>query len=90
MSFEKRVRSLDIFKKTPPDCSQPTNLGGCISIVTVLLITFFTFIEFQNYLSPEYVAEINMDKLFTREEMTYLPPHTASTSTSPSPLSPAN
>lgn len=72
MSFEKRVRSLDIFKKTPPDVSQPTNLGGFISIVTVLLISYFTVVEFSHYLYPEYTGEINMDKLFTREEMTYL------------------
>lgn len=90
MSFEKRVRSLDIFKKTPPDVSQPTNLGGCISIVTVVLIAFFTLIEFRNYLTPEYTAEINMDKLFTREEMTYFLMDAASTSIFPSLLFLAN
>jgi hypothetical protein len=70
MSFEKRLRGLDIFKKVPSDFAQPTNLGGCISLVTLFLILTFTFIELRNYLSPEYAAEINMDKLFTREEMT--------------------
>jgi hypothetical protein len=60
------VKSLDIFKKVPEDLSQSTNLGGCISIITILLISYFTFVEFRNYLSPEYIAEINMDKLFTR------------------------
>jgi hypothetical protein len=52
MSFEKRVRGLDIFKKVPSDFAQATNLGGCLSIVTVLLIVFFTVIEFNSYLSP--------------------------------------
>ena len=66
MSFDKRLRSLDIFKKVPSDFAQATNLGGLISILTVVLIVFFTVIEFGNYLSPEYSAEINMDQLFTR------------------------
>lgn len=70
MSFEKRLRDLDIFKKVPSDFAQPTNLGGCISLLTLFLIVTFTFIEFRSYLAPEYAAEINMDKLFTREEMT--------------------
>lgn len=56
MSFEKRLRSLDIFKKVPSDFAQATNLGGFLSILTVALIVFFTVIEFNNYLSPEYSA----------------------------------
>jgi hypothetical protein len=90
MGFEKRLRDLDIFKKVPSDFDQATNLGGFISLLTLFLIVGFTFIEFRSYLSPEYSAEINMDKLFTREEMTYAASHPASTSTSPSPPSPAN
>jgi hypothetical protein len=89
MSFEKRVRSLDIFKKVPSDFAQATNLGGFLSILTVVLIVFFTAIELNNYLSPEYSAEINMDQLFTREEMTYLPKDSASTSIYPFPHCPA-
>lgn len=89
MSFEKRLRSLDIFKKVPSDFAQATNLGGFLSILTVVLIVFFTVIEFNNYLSPEYSAEINMDQLFTREEMTYPRKDSASISTSPSPRCPA-
>lgn len=44
MSFEKRLRNLDIFKKVPADCSQPTDLGGVISILTVILISYFTIV----------------------------------------------
>jgi hypothetical protein len=71
MSFEKRIRNLDIFKKVPSDLSQATNLGGALSILTVLLILFFSYVEFKNYLNPSYSAEITQDKLFTREEMKY-------------------
>lgn len=56
MSFEKRIRNLDIFKKVPSDLSQATNLGGAISILTAILILFFSYVEFSNYLNPEYSA----------------------------------
>jgi len=52
MSFERRVRSLDIFKKIPNDISRPTNLGGIISILTVSLILFLIFKEVAAYLHP--------------------------------------
>ena len=71
MSFSKKVRNLDIFKKVPKDLSEATNLGGAISILTVLFIFFLIYKEFSNYLNPEYTGEINFDKLVTREEMTY-------------------
>lgn len=67
MDFSKKVRSLDIFKKVPTDLSQTTNLGGAISIITFVLIAYLLFREFSNYLHPEYIAEINTDKLVTRE-----------------------
>lgn len=34
-------RRLDIFKKVPRDLSEGTNLGGCLSILTVCVILFF-------------------------------------------------
>ena len=67
MSFEKRIRNLDIFKKVPSDLSQATNLGGALSILTALLILFFSYGELRNYLNPEYSAEISQDRMFTRE-----------------------
>jgi hypothetical protein len=58
---------LDIFKKVPSDLSQATNLGGALSILTTLLILFFSYVELRNYLNPEYSAEISQDRMFTRE-----------------------
>jgi hypothetical protein len=52
MSFSKRVRNLDIFKKVPTDLSQSTNLGGVISIITTTLICYLLFRELSNYMSP--------------------------------------
>jgi hypothetical protein len=40
----------------PSDLSQATNLGGAISILTAILILFFSYVEFSNYLNPEYSA----------------------------------
>ena len=42
MSLNQKIRKLDVFKKVPKDLSEGTNLGGAISIVTALLIAFFT------------------------------------------------
>jgi hypothetical protein len=66
MSFDKKVRNLDIFKKVPKDLSQSTNVGGVVSILTVLVISYLIFKEFDSYMNPEYAAEINFDKLVTR------------------------
>lgn len=67
MGFDRRVRSLDIFKKIPKDISRSTNLGGAISLLTLLSILFLIFKEVGAYLHPEYIAQINNDKFFTRE-----------------------
>lgn len=69
MSLNRKIRNLDVFKKVPADLSQASNLGGAVSLVTAALIVFFTVRELRNYLSPEYVAEISLEKLVTREEM---------------------
>jgi hypothetical protein len=52
MSFARRVRSLDVFKKVPTDLSQATNVGGLISLVTLGLIFFFVWEECAAYLNP--------------------------------------
>lgn len=50
--ISKRVRSLDIFKKVPTELSQPTNIGGILSIITTFIITYMVFRELQGYLNP--------------------------------------
>jgi hypothetical protein len=66
MSFGNKIRHLDVFKKVPSDCSQPTNFGGLISILVSLLMLFFVYTEFSNYLNPPSTAEILPDRLITR------------------------
>lgn len=69
MALGDRVRKLDIFKKVPKDFSQGTNRGGFISILTVISIGYFLFVELKNFVRPEYNAMIVTDQLVTRKEM---------------------
>ena len=52
MAIGYKIRKLDIFKKVPKDFSEGTNRGGVISILTVLSIAFFLFVEIRNYCNP--------------------------------------
>lgn len=52
MTIGDRVRKLDVFKKVPQNFSQGTNRGGFISLLTVLSIGYFLFIEFKNFIRP--------------------------------------
>lgn len=56
MNFGKKVRNLDIFKKVPKDLEESTNIGGLVSILTVILISYLIFKEFNSYMNPEYTA----------------------------------
>ena len=75
MALGDKVRKLDIFKKVPSDISEGTNRGGFISLLTIISIGFFLFVELKNYLRPDYQASIVTDQLFTRKEMKYHPYH---------------
>ena len=33
-----KIRKIDIFKKVPRDISEGTNVGGCVSILTAVVI----------------------------------------------------
>lgn len=69
MALGDRVRSLDVFKKVPKDFSQGTNRGGFISLLTVISIGYFLFVELKDYMRPDYNAMIVTDQLVTRKEM---------------------
>jgi hypothetical protein len=69
MALGDKVRKLDIFKKVPQDFSEGTNLGGFLSLVTVLSILYFVATEIKDYLNPELGAQIMNDELVTRKEM---------------------
>lgn len=43
MGIGSKIRKLDVFKKIPEDLSEPTNIGGFLSLLTVLLIAFFLY-----------------------------------------------
>jgi hypothetical protein len=72
MGIGSKIRKLDVFKKIPEDLSQPTNLGGFLSVLTVALIGFFLYIEMYAYMYPHLKATILLDDLVTRNEMRYL------------------
>ena len=42
MSLNHKIRKLDVFKKVPKDLSEGTNIGGCISILTLCLMIYFS------------------------------------------------
>jgi hypothetical protein len=63
----QKFRKLDIFKKVPKDLSEGTNLGGFISIITVLLIAYFTMSEIYRFFNQPQIANINLDEPFTRK-----------------------
>lgn len=67
MALGDKVRKLDIFKKVPRDISEGTNRGGFISLLTLISIGFFLFVELKNYMRPDYQAMIVTDQLFTRK-----------------------
>lgn len=89
MTIGDRVRKLDIFKKVPQDFSEGTNRGGLLSILTVISVLYFLWVEVRDYANPEYGASIVTGKLVTRREMKYSVPHAGSTSASCSRASPA-
>ncbi len=66
MAIGDRVRKLDIFKKIPKDLSEGTNRGGFLSLLTVISIFYFLFIEIRDYANPEYGAMIVTGNLVTR------------------------
>lgn len=66
MTIGDRVRMLDIFKKVPKDLSEGTNRGGILSILTVVSILYFLFVEIRDYVNPEYSATIVTGSLVTR------------------------
>jgi hypothetical protein len=66
MEINKKIRRLDVFKKVPQDLSEGTNIGGLISILTILLIGFFTFNEIKWFMYPETTGRISFDTPFTR------------------------
>lgn len=71
MTIGDRVRKLDIFKKVPQDFSEGTNRGGLLSILTVVSVLYFLWVEVRDYSNPEYGASIVFGKLVTRREMKY-------------------
>ena len=52
MTIGDRVRKLDIFKKVPKDFSEGTNRGGLLSILTILSIAYFLWVEVRDYMNP--------------------------------------
>ena len=67
MTIGDKVRKLDVFKKVPQNFSQGTNRGGFISLLTVISIGYFLFIELKNFIRPDYNAMIVTDQLVTRK-----------------------
>jgi hypothetical protein len=43
MGIGSKIRKLDVFKKIPEDLSEGTNIGGFISLITILLTGFFLY-----------------------------------------------
>ena len=71
MSFESKVRRLDVFKKVPHELTQGTNIGGAISLLTTAGILFFLVVQINNYLNPDYTTIIMPMRQGFRRKMRY-------------------
>lgn len=71
-SLASKIKKLDVYKKIPKDLREGTNIGGFISIVTILTLTVLVYLETKSFVYPEYKSELRADDPITRDEMTYL------------------
>jgi|JI6StandDraft_1071083.scaffolds.fasta_scaffold00710_14 hypothetical protein len=69
-SLAAKIKKLDVYKKIPKDLSEGTNIGGFISILTVVTLLVLVFFESRAFLFPEYKSELRADDPITRDEMT--------------------
>jgi len=59
MQFD--IRRLDIYRKIPKDLTQPTYTGACISVLSIVFISYLLVAELYAYISPELVSELFVD-----------------------------
>lgn len=71
MSFENRIRRLDVFKKVPKDLSQGTNIGGALSLLTAASVIAFLVIQIYDYLNPDYTTIIMPMRPHFKTKMRY-------------------
>jgi hypothetical protein len=51
-SLAAKIKKLDVYKKIPKDLSEGTNIGGFISILTVVTLLVLVFFESRAFLFP--------------------------------------
>jgi len=71
MSFEHKIRKLDVFKKVPADFSEGTNIGGAISLLTLAGVLAFLAVQLYGYINPGYTTIIMPMKQDFRRKMRY-------------------
>lgn len=59
MQFD--IRRFDIYRKVPKDLTQPTLTGACISISSVLFITYLFLSELSLFLTHEVISELTVE-----------------------------
>ena len=59
MQFD--IRRFDIYRKVPKDLTQPTLTGACISISSVLFITYLFLSELFLFLTHEVISELTVE-----------------------------
>nr|XP_054766429.1 endoplasmic reticulum-Golgi intermediate compartment protein 1-like [Lytechinus pictus] len=55
------VKRLDVYRKIPKDLTQPTYAGACVSLLSMLFITFLLLSEFMSFMRPDVVSELYVD-----------------------------
>ena len=65
-SIVSTIKKLDVYKKVPKDLSEGTNIGGCISITTILILSVLLYLEAYNFIYPEVKSELRPDDPITR------------------------
>lgn len=61
MSFNQKIRKLDMFKKVPTDLADTTNIGGAMSLLTIVGILFFAFAEIYFFINRAEASFITND-----------------------------
>ena len=57
-----KIRKIDIFKKVPRDISEGTNVGGCVSILTAVVIVALVAVQVSKYINPELKTTLSTNK----------------------------
>ena len=57
----KSLRSFDIYRKVPRDLTEPSTMGGVLSLFAGTILLMLTLLEVYNFMGYTYVDTITVD-----------------------------